>query len=712
MSHEMYEHSLYSLVFSSLGQLHARRRARKRAQKLKTTVATPCVRLVATTKHETRNSCSSFPWLWLYLDSLHPPLASVTTMASYVKEKRTCFEQIDALNRSDEEKTAAMFFKPILGFSSAVERVDQVTFLHTYMPFIGTHPPSVVDKSIRASFMALKQEQESPVPYKRFRDQLRLFCKVYFAFHIDPSQPTLLRNTDVPLLWEFLGEKLRDRIRMDGCKPSVSLQSCIDWGKVLPVPCWDTSSMPPPSTARATTQRRKRAEAPRGGAAPPPNNAATRRGGSKKATAASSGAVPEGGNRRRGRRQQAVTAESNEVELGGDDASTRDRTTSPGGGSSPNESPHRDVAAPDKAVDGDQTPTNDGITDPDARPHRAAAESNGKVIGDDVQPDVDEVIDGDDERAELAVPWDDASAANYGNVEEEDELPAKDTATIPVGGGIAERRPHSADAMFGKSVETANTPETDRATINSDGNPRRAAADEAVDETTANHRALSSSGGRLAASTNVAAMSGMQQRLPSHPYHRWTQGGEAFRVQIGEQHNIVQRFDPGTSGLPTPNILFGRPNEDSTPSDSPLHASDLNSSSASPNHAHVAEGAPELVNEAFEPLLGSRPSRAADQAVERGHSNELGSDTHDDTAGTRCQKHTHSSPIAATKKRKRSSGAASESATPSHDDAMVPLDTRGHRAKYKIEDGDVTRVWNDTETKIEQLRTLTQCSML
>lgn len=142
-------------------------------------------------------------------------------MASHESEERSCFKEFVALNRREEEKDAVDHFKPVVGFSSAVERVDPVDFLQHHISLVGTQL-SVVDSKIKASFENLKRKEGSPVSYERFRVQLRLLKKVYFAFKNDSSQPALSRKTGLKPLWKYVLKTLRIRPRTDGCKPSIS----------------------------------------------------------------------------------------------------------------------------------------------------------------------------------------------------------------------------------------------------------------------------------------------------------------------------------------------------------------------------------------------------------------------------------------------------------------------------------------------------------
>lgn len=150
---------------------------------------------------------------------------------------------------------------------------------------------------------------------------------------------------------------------------------------------------------------------------------------------------------------------------------------------------------------------------------------------------------------------------------------------------------------FGEIVGL-NRPDTDdRATIDTDEDPTN-------DRSTIRN-------GPLAASSNVSEMPEMQQQLPSHPHHQGTEGGEPIRVRVDENRSTIRFLHHGESALHT--SFDGRPDGTGTAGDAPPPTNDPTSSSASPNRVHASEGATELVEEPLVPLLGSQPSRPADQ---------------------------------------------------------------------------------------------------
>jgi multidrug efflux pump subunit AcrA (membrane-fusion protein) len=79
------------------------------------------------------------------------------------------------------------------------------------------------------------------------------------------------------------------------------------------------------------------------------------------------------------------------------------------------------------------------------------------------------------------------------------------------------------------------------------------------------------------------------------------QSSSLHRIRIDERLNTVQYFE-------NEDVV-----EDGTPCDEPPPSIDSNSSSASPNHSHVNEGAPELVDEPIAPLRSSQQSLPAEQ---------------------------------------------------------------------------------------------------
>jgi hypothetical protein len=344
-------------------------------------------------------------------------------------------------------------------------------------------------------------------------------------------------------------------------------------------------------------------------------------------------------------------------------------------------SPHPDADKPDD----DMTATDRTTINAKRSPRRDADKSNDAVVDDEMtaayrtptsrygspHPDADKPDDDMTATDRTTInakrsPRRDADKSNDAVVDDE-MTAAHRTPTSRYGSPHphADKPDHAVDDDDDEMTATYRTP------INRYGSPH-ADADKPDDDTTATHRSPDG----LAASMNASEMTGsqQQQQLSSNPHHQGTQGGMPFRVRFDERHNTVHVFDPAKSGLNT--SLFGRPDENGTPSDTPPQSSVPNSSSESQNHAQVSEGAPELVNEAIEPLLGSPSSRPADQTAACGNNDEFNIDIYNGTF-----------------------------------DAIVPFDTRLLPTTYKYEDGEVTRVWNDTWDEIEQLRTSTQCGM-
>lgn len=707
------------------------------------------------------DSCSLSPVAFVVHYTHLSPFTSITMMTCpHHDRKLKCFGEFVGLNRRKWEKSAVVHMATVLGISSGVLEVDPVDFLLYLMPLIGSQR-SEPTKKIKAAFEELlsreqnlsidekelsklevelpieeeevegeeeeeeeveedeedeeeeeeDEEEESMVTYRTFRKHLLLLHDVYDIFSNDSSTPTLTDSVDP--LWKYTLKTLTKRKVKSNRTRKTSLKSCFAW--VTAESEKRSKSKPPPTGAgpRTKTRRRKQAEAPSG--APPAKKPARRVGGHQQAVVTeSNGAVdsmpPKGGARSGGRRRTQTTttasrgtvdampsrgaqrgacrhrsAESSGVAdaspnpdespspAAGEAAAEAEEpaivwTPSPHGGSIPNGRPRRDSAAADEAVDGDQAPANDRTTSPDAQPHLAAAESDGEVGEDDVQAESDGVYE-----SSISFEWEYGAAASDGKVEEDDDALAND--------------PDRASVMSDDGIEPANSREADRTTVNSNESPSRNAdkpneADEDImsatyrtptsrygsplcddgtlnetvvdEDTAATYGTPTSSPDGVAASTNVAEMTGsQQQQLPLHPHHQGTQGGMPGRVRFDERHNTIHFFDPPQSGLHTG--LFESPDEDGTPSDAPPQSSAPDSSSAHtsssarPNHAHFSEGAAERVNEPIEPLRSSQSSRPAD------------------------------------------------------DDAMVPFDTRVLRAKYKYEDGEVTRAWNDKNERIKQL---------
>jgi hypothetical protein len=77
-------------------------------------------------------------------------------------------------------------------------------------------------------------------------------------------------------------------------------------------------------------------------------------------------------------------------------------------------------------------------------------------------------------------------------------------------------------------------------------------------------------------------------------------------------------------------------------------------------------------------------------------------DSDSDSDGATHQRKKNSKTMIAKSKRR---GDTSESATPSRDDAFVPFDTRRRRKNYTAEDGEETRLSNDTEEAIDEAST-------